>query len=698
MATKGEDLNLRMTATDEASAVIDRVADKVGDVEDREHEAKVTADGAQAEGEIDKLLRALDGLSDEDKAIVLRARADSAKREVAQLERQLANADKYDGKEIRLRVEARDNAKATLDRIDSELRSLDGRTVRPKVAVDTSQLDALTTQLDQLGGGAATIGSGLTRAFQSPAALVGLMAGGLLLAGNRTADLALEAAQLAALTGNTVEEASKLNAVWKSSGADLGDLMDILANIAGVLQQTPELATKLGVDTKAPLIDQFLKIVDALGTQYPNAADRAVAANQLFGEQGSRQVTALITRFGDLEAAITRASGLDQGDVDAARNQQEQVAKLTNEWNRFSQSMGSVVVPAVGTTLEAFNEMFNTAEAAGQKVRGWFDADAKRNHQIVEGFNTAEAAAASFDLKMLGNVKTFDEARAKADEYTEGLGLSGNAASHFANLVALAWNVAAEAPTPAISALGELQTKLEGANEAAGRLATVALARQANPELARLDRQAREAASGVDTVASAADRADAALAALGGSFGALRGRLGEESSLLGIAEQVEAVRRAAEEAYASTAANEVDAAAKRRDHRQALIGLTEQVADYLATLDHVPLMVRSQILATLDQGELDKALAQLAAITAPEFKKIFVEVLDLSSYDAARVTVRPGEAPSGAEFTPSSSAPPPGYVVNDYSTTTVISPSATPELVTSQERLWARLNGPRVIG
>ena len=62
------------------------------------------------------------------------------------------------------------------------------------------------------------------------------------------ADAAIEARVTADLTGATIEDASRLQAVWKQSGADVNDLNDVLLQMNGVLQTSPEKAKQLGVN------------------------------------------------------------------------------------------------------------------------------------------------------------------------------------------------------------------------------------------------------------------------------------------------------------------------------------------------------------------------------------------------------------------------------------------------------------------
>lgn len=167
MAQRGDELNTRLTATDDASKVVDKVADKVADLEDSEHDVELDADAGQAEQEIGNLDRRLDDLTREERVAVLEVKADKAKRELADIARRLANAEKYDDEEIRLIIEARDNATSRLQSIRSELKDLQdeaddtGNSLRSRIG------DALSSLDDRFGGIGAKLGGKLAAGFAS---------------------------------------------------------------------------------------------------------------------------------------------------------------------------------------------------------------------------------------------------------------------------------------------------------------------------------------------------------------------------------------------------------------------------------------------------------------------------------------------------------------------------------------------------
>lgn len=171
MAKRGQELNTRITATDEASKIVDDVAKKVGRLEDDEHVADIDADGSQAESEIRNVDRRLEGLTGEDHIAVLQAQGKQAQREVDNLTRKLANAHKYDDDEIRLFVEARDLATKKLEGIRQELADLQdeaadtGESLKDRLSGAFSSLDSKFGGIGgklgaKLGAGFAAVGVG----------------------------------------------------------------------------------------------------------------------------------------------------------------------------------------------------------------------------------------------------------------------------------------------------------------------------------------------------------------------------------------------------------------------------------------------------------------------------------------------------------------------------------------------------------
>ncbi|MEO6571251.1 MAG: phage tail tape measure protein [Ilumatobacteraceae bacterium] len=124
MAARGEELNTRLTVTDDASKVVDKVADKLGELEDTKHEAKVGADTSEAEQKISRVDNRLSDLTNDEKQVVLKVQADQAERDLKRLNRELANAEKYDDEEIVIKLAVKGTIEQDLADIRKEMEAL----------------------------------------------------------------------------------------------------------------------------------------------------------------------------------------------------------------------------------------------------------------------------------------------------------------------------------------------------------------------------------------------------------------------------------------------------------------------------------------------------------------------------------------------------------------------------------------------
>ena len=234
MANRRQDLETRIIAKDDASKVIDKVADELDTLEKRDTTIDLVAED-KATAEVKSLSQLLAGLSDEDKTVVLNAKVSDAERNIDRILRSLRDVDKMDQKEIDVRVEMLGDARAELDQVQDELRQLDGETATVKV--EASGLDDMLGKVDSLPGKFGEMGGAISSALgplvaTGPgAAVAGAAAIGSALIGaaDAAADLALDAQTMSQLTGDSVENSSRLQAVWKQSGADINDLNDVLA-------------------------------------------------------------------------------------------------------------------------------------------------------------------------------------------------------------------------------------------------------------------------------------------------------------------------------------------------------------------------------------------------------------------------------------------------------------------------------------
>lgn len=344
-AQRGEELNTRLTATDDASKVVDSLAEKVGDLEDREHDIDLGADTDDAEAELSALDKRLSGLTNSEKRVVLELAAKDAERDLNKINRELARADKYDDDEIAIRVNAKGDAERKLDKIQAEIRDLDGSTPEIKPEVDSSELDDLLGKLGELTGFGGAFGAA------GPFAAIGAVLGA---AATQTRNIGTDVRTIATVLETSVEEASQLRAVFEDTGIEANDLQDIGLQVAGALSDNAELAAQIGLG-----LEEAQNPAEALkaainGWDFLSATERS----QLFGEEGVRQIGRIVARGEDLEDLINE---IDAGriwtdeDVDRVGRLNEIVADFNGALEEMTLQIGGPLVDAIGRLEQALD-------------------------------------------------------------------------------------------------------------------------------------------------------------------------------------------------------------------------------------------------------------------------------------------------------------------------------------------------------
>jgi hypothetical protein len=667
------DRDMRVNVTTDARRAAEQISDLADEVREVEgtHQVDVDTNAERAEPEVDELRRKLDALTDEQRTIVFRAQAQQLDAELRRIDRSLSRIDRMTDEEVTLRLEARDNASRKLDEVRSELRQLDGDTATVKV--EARGVDELADALDGLGGRAGNLGNVLSRVLADPRAGVGLLAGGLLLAGQHAANTAIEAGEIARLTGDSVDQASRLNAVFQSTGGEAKDLQDILLQNAGVLATNAELAARLNVDTTAPLIEQFRQVVRALGTEYPNAAERAVAASQLFGEEGVRQVNALLSMYGDLDSALAAVSdqqALDQDDVDRANEYRREMAELRAELNGFAQSVGSIVVPALGELVGFFNDGLEGAENFGRTIRGLFDGgEAQRNRDYVASIEAGLAAGREWAAVNGHLYTTVEEVSAAARD----------AGLEFESYSAAIATWGRQAASEAASAEAAFERSADGIAAALGLTTSAfeaaAAAARDNPIQLR---------DNLVEIVPAAEAAAEALDEVGDAYDRLR-TPSTDSSLLDLADQFDQVRDAAREAAQAQAEGNADAERQARDYLRERIALHDAIVDYAEEVGGLSEAKVTRLLTLVDRGQLADAERLLNELTGDRYVKLNIDVAEALESAFKGVTFAlpgGGKAPVQIDVP----APPPPTNV------TVYNPPGSPTTVAAAEVRYGRRN------
>lgn len=260
MASRGEELNTRLTATDDASKVVDKVAEKVEDLEDKPHEVELEADTTKAEQDLRALDRRFDDLTSEERVAVLTVQASQAERELKKITRELANADAED---VTIFVEARDQASKKLQAIRGELQEIQSEADK----TGNSLKDRLTNALDGLEGRFGGIGGKLGGALAKGFAAVG--AGALMVdALQKSWD---EAGGLRRITGQfrlSAEESAEYGKVAGELYAD--NWGDALTEVQQVVALAGERLEDVTDQSLGRISAQILAVSQTWGVDYAN--------------------------------------------------------------------------------------------------------------------------------------------------------------------------------------------------------------------------------------------------------------------------------------------------------------------------------------------------------------------------------------------------------------------------------------------
>lgn len=701
MSSREEELNFRVTAdTKQAATNVGDLKADVSDLEDKPHEVEVVADTVKAEAAAKQLDKRLEGLTDDQKRVVLELAAKDAQRDLDRINRDLAQAHKFGDDEIALRVSARGDAEAKLQAIRAEARELDS--VDPTVDVQVKGGDELRKLIDGLDERTGGLGSRLAGLGVGSPAIAGIAAlvGGLGLAVDKASELSLEADETANLTGDSVENMSRLLAVMRGSGIEAKDVQDVLLQMAGVLTSNKDLTAQLGINLNdgKTIGERFIQVVDLLARRFDNVGERSVIASQLFGEEGVRQVNAVIARVGDLQTAIDQVpSGLVFDDADVKRGRELQAASkdLGNEFAALGAKVGTVVLPAASTVAKGLNGIIDGAQNWGEQTRAIFTGLADGQLRIesaaqknVESFEKGREAAANFDRSLLDGLTTWDQVHAKVLEVTGSYDA--------ANVVALEWNSTTKAAIDAqkehIAQLQETRSQTDGLRAVSAEYTRQVEAQ--NEATAETVERIQDVRSQTDGLATDLDEAALSAAGLAGNMRLVtdavageRQKLSDQSFLLDLQDQLVRVGQAeADVREASKKGADEEAAAKRNQQRE-VIRLKGMVLDLIDRYDDIPAEKVTRILAAIDSNDLDKIDAAIAELEAGIKVPVeFVMPQTKAAFTSAQIALGQGSVPQ-LTFAP---AP----VYNDNRQTTIIPPSTTsPETQATNQRIFLRRGG-----
>jgi hypothetical protein len=319
-------------------------------------------------------------------------------------------------------------------------RAAQDQTATVRVEADTSGLDALIGGLGNLPG----VG-GLDSALSSGGGggLSGLLSGGavggatkLALAGGAIAgsfalaatsvgtfvERGKEIERLGQIVGTTSEETSRLLAVTKRYGAEMGDVADVLLNIQGKAADGSLGDFGVELDADGSALDNLGRVADAYAAT-ESAADKAALASAALGEEGARQFVPIIEQGADemerLFAAVDGGQVFSDEDVKRAEELREVGVKLGETWESVQISIGGWIADLIDE-LTPIVEKLTGLDGPGDPKDGpnFYERNLDIGGKLVEGLGlgTSSATAAS-DKVRAANAKAEAE---NLDEAADG--------------------------------------------------------------------------------------------------------------------------------------------------------------------------------------------------------------------------------------------------------------------------------------
>lgn len=367
MGNRITELVTRLIAKDDASKVIEHVADDLDRLEKRKDvEVGVGVEDKTA-GDLRKIDDRLDGLSAADKQIVVKAQLTAAQKEVDRLARSLRDVDKLDDEEVKIRVEALGNARAELTQIQEQADKLDKETVDIPVDADTTGIKGkfaqLRTDLSSQGTALGKLGVLGSSAFGSIAAAATAGAATAAVAvttfvGKATTDfnkLALEIGHLRDSLGIPAEEASKLKEVTEDLGIPMAALEKSIGRMNKVAESTPGAFSGIGAavvrssDGALDVTETFLSVATALD-RIPDAGERAIAGAKIFGKSWV-EIAELVEKGGlSIREAMEQVSAgkiVTDEQIKNAKALRDSLDGLKDRFEDFANTVGKDIGPVV---------------------------------------------------------------------------------------------------------------------------------------------------------------------------------------------------------------------------------------------------------------------------------------------------------------------------------------------------------------
>jgi hypothetical protein len=397
-ALDGETASVDLTADDQATDEIKDVADRAEALDKQTVDVELTADD-KATADIQALETRIAGLTDADKKVILTAESSKLKREV---DNATVLLGRVDGETFTAVLDARNDAQRKLEAVDAALDTLDRRSVDAtldtddRASGDISRLDGKLDELDRRttdttidaheGAGFSGVmgrvegmpgivgGIGPTVAgMVGRGGAVGILAATMAGVASSASDTAIEVDNLAGFTGTSLDQASRLYAVFKDNHVEVDELVDLLGQMSGVIADNPKLITDMGIsmDTvREGPVAVLIEVMEKFWADGKLSDSERVIAMQLFGEEGVRQVNAIAGAVGgDLQGAMDDVSEIrifDEDDITKAR-------QFNTSMTEAMASIKTIALGVGGPTLELLNPVMKLLALIADQIPKAYD-------------------------------------------------------------------------------------------------------------------------------------------------------------------------------------------------------------------------------------------------------------------------------------------------------------------------------------
>jgi hypothetical protein len=338
-----DELRFRIVAdgADNAARDIKDIADAARKLEGEKVDVRLSAED-RATKVINAVENELRDLSDDDKRVILRAEASQIKREIGKAQRELKDFRNLSDDDIQLRVQVLGDARAELARIEAKAKALDADKVDVTVDVDdrgaSSRLKSLGGDLGAMGAAASSVAAAAAGVAATVVALERL--------GSAYQDAALGARDLAVASGLSIEDASR----WQEVAGDLGVSTDTLAGALNRMNKAAASGTLASLGIQAGTTsERFLASLEAL-RGISDETRRAEVGSRLFGKQWATLAPLLSSTSEELRRNMSEVADLqvfDDEDVRKAEAFRDNMDALSDLWTQGKYAIGGYVAGAV---------------------------------------------------------------------------------------------------------------------------------------------------------------------------------------------------------------------------------------------------------------------------------------------------------------------------------------------------------------